>query len=61
MVSFILKRKKMTSVNKFKKARNSFNRSALKDKLWNGIKRISFYHASNRQQNKKIKEEDYEM
>lgn len=45
----------MTSVNKFKKARNSFNRSALKENgRRSGIKHISFYCASERQQNKKI-------
>lgn len=46
----------MTSVSKFKKARNSFNRSALKENgMRGGVRRISFYCASERKENKKIK------
>lgn len=46
----------MTSVNKFKKARNAFSLSALKENGTKpGIKRLSFYCASERKQNKKIK------
>lgn len=47
----------MTSVNKFKKARNAYCVNSLKQGLGR-LKRCFFYDASQRQRNKKIDKEE---